>query len=427
MSCILNIILGAAPPSKEEIDKMKIKSLSALLTVFAISLSLVSCGNILGGTPPADSEAGLDSHKTTETENTPETEEAREIVTRTYKIAENLDSIKTLGRTSVSDEGLICDNVASGIEFNAYIEGELVLDLTISRGSVTTNGTVENSLNDDCYFTLYIDGIRADERIKAGKSSRTSLTLASFESGELHSIRIVKQTEPRNALALLEAVSFTGYLLDRPADGEYYIEFIGASTSCGYGNLTTVSSAAEAQKAINQDSTQAFPYLTAQKLGADYSVVGASGIGLVRGFRPFNMPFMLGLSSAYRSQTDFYEPTRIPDAVVINLSGNDYNKGVTADEWRAGMLAFVAQLRGMYGKDLPIICVYMKSNTYFPELTQSIFNDLGGEECGLYLCKTTNNTDGGNNHHSIAGQNLVAEELAEFIRSNDILNLEFLK
>ena len=198
-----------------------------------------------------------------------------------------------------------------------------------------------------------IDGIRADERIKAEKSSRASLTLASFERGELHSIRIVKQTEPRNALALLEAVSFTGYLLDRPADEEYYIEFIGASTSCGYGNLTTVSSAAEAQKSINQDSTQAFPYLTAQKLGADYSVVGASGIGLVRGFRPFNMPFMLGLSSAYRSQTDFYEPVRTPDAVVINLSDKD--------------------------------------------------------------------------HHSIAGQNPVAEELAEFIRAKDILNQEFLK
>ena len=337
-------------------------------------------------------------------------------------MAENLNSIKPLGRTSVSENGLICDNVASGIEFNAYIEGELVLDVTISNGSVTTNGKVENSLNNDCYFTVFIDGVRANKRIKAPKASTSSLTLATFERGEVHNIRIVKQTEPRNALALFEAVGFRGYFETKPGDEKYYIEFIGVSTSCGYGNLTTVSSAAEAQKAVNLDSTQAFPYLTAQSLGTDYSAVGASGIELVKGYRPFNMAFMFEMSSAYRSQTDFYEPARTPDAVVINLSGNDYNKGVTADEWRAGVLSFVARILEVYGKDVPIIWIYMKSNTYFPFLTQEIFNALGGEENGLYLCKTTNNTDAGNNHHSIAGQEKVAEEIATFIREKGILD-----
>lgn len=78
--------------------------------------------------------------------------------------------------------------------------------------------------------------------------------------------------------------------------------------------------------------------------------------------------------------------------VVINLSGNDRQKGVTAEEWRAGVLGLVAQIRLSYGADVPIVWIYMKSNTYFPELTQSIFNNLGDEENGLYLCKTTNNT-----------------------------------
>ena len=63
----------------------------------------------------------------------------------------------------------------------------------------------------------------------------------------------------------------------------------------------------------------------------------------------------------------------------------------------------------------------MKDNNYFPTLTQKIFEDLGGEEEGIYLCKTANNTDGGNGHHSVVGQKKVAEEIASFIQSKDIL------
>ena len=393
-------------------------------------LSFTSCDEIFEMLSPPESEKVTETEKDSESESESECEsesekpdeEVKEIVNMTYNIAENLDTIKALGRVSVAADGLICDHVAAGIEFNAYIEGTLKLTLTVSRGSVTTNGVVEKSLNDDCYFTLIIDGERVEQRIKADKSSTATITLTTFDEGGVHNIRIVKQTEPRNALALLESLSFTGYFEDKPVDNEHYIEFLGASISCGYGNLTSGGTALEAQKSVNQDSTQAFPYLTAQRLGVDYSAVGASGIGLVRGYRPFNMPYMFGMSSAYRSQTDFYHPVRTPDAVIINLSGNDLNKGVTADEWRAGVMGIVAQIRGVYGKDVPIIWIYMKSNTYFPDLTQNIFNDLGGEENGLYLCKTTNNTDGGNNHHSVAGQNKVADELAAFITEKGILN-----
>ena len=421
---------------------MKTKRLIILVLSCILAFSLVSC-DILSIINPSETEtesetetkaknetlseseseskSESDTEEDDETDTETETEEIKEIVDMTYNVAESIDNIKTHGRTSLGDSGLFCDNVATGIEFNAYIEGDLTVKLTISRGSVTTNGTVEKSLNDDCYFTLIIDGIRVEERIKAARSSTSTLTLATFEEGGVHNVRLIKQTEPRNALCCIETVSFKGYFEERPADNKYYLEFIGASTSCGYGNLTTVSSAAEAQKSVNQDSTQAFPYLTAQLLGADHSAIGASGIGLVRGFRPFNMPFMFGMDSAYRSQTEFHDPVRIPDAVIINLSGNDYSKGVTADEWRAGAMSFIAQIRGVYGEDTPIIWIYAKENTYFPTLTQNIFNDLGGEENGLYLCRTTNNTDGGNGHHSIAGQNVVAGEIAAFITEKNIL------
>ena len=58
----------------------------------------------------------------------------------------------------------------------------------------------------------------------------------------------------------------------------------------------------------------------------------------------------------------------------------------------------------------------------FPELTRNIFNDLGGEENGLYLCKATNNTGSGNDHPCIAGQNKIADEITAFVMEKGILN-----
>ena len=68
---------------------------------------------------------------------------------------------KTHGRTSVVSEGLACDASASGIEFNAYIEGDLKITLNISQSAHLD----EKHLTNESYFTLYIDGVRSEERI----------------------------------------------------------------------------------------------------------------------------------------------------------------------------------------------------------------------------------------------------------------------
>ena len=100
-------------------------------------------------------------------------------------VAEKLSSIKTHGRTTVSADGLVCDFSSSGIEFNAYIEGALKIDIKVEQGIKVAD---YDARNDDCYFTLYIDGVRSDVRFKANKSSETTLTLAEFAEGGVHNI-----------------------------------------------------------------------------------------------------------------------------------------------------------------------------------------------------------------------------------------------
>ena len=120
-----------------------------LLLVLACSLplSLFACGGAETTTAPeSDTSVGETSSQTAQTtqENDPDPSlPAKEIVTKTYQVTEVLDSLKPLGRTSVVPTGLACDHVASGIEFNAYIQGKLTIDITVLKGG-------DDAREDDC-------------------------------------------------------------------------------------------------------------------------------------------------------------------------------------------------------------------------------------------------------------------------------------
>ena len=82
---------------------------------------------------------------------------------------------------------------------------------------------------------------------------------------------------------------------EAPANKDKNIEFIGDSIVCGHENLCQ-SGDADQGKAVNEDGTRAFAYLTSELLGADCSVIGCSGIGIDKGFTNF-------------SEDDFYPKT----------------------------------------------------------------------------------------------------------------------
>lgn len=386
---------------------MKMKRFITLFLSLLLCLSLVACNEADTNTDNPSSDTQQEPTNT-DTTDTTDTEGTKVIETKTYKLDETLANIKTLGRTTTVKGGLACDHMASGIEFNAYIEGTLTLNVTVSKGTA-------DARTDDCYFTVYIDGARQEQRLKATKSTSTKLTLATFETGGVHNIRVVKQTEPRNALAVLTDVSFTGYFEEAPTASKYLIEFLGDSLTVGYGNLTSGGTATVAQTSVNQDGTQAYAYLTAEKLGADCSIIAASGIGLVKGFRSFPMSQLFDKDSYYRNNTDLFTPARTPDLVVINLGGNDNSKGVSSSEYESGAIALINQIRLAYGESMPIIL--MHKETYATAI-ENIVKNSGG---GLYMCTLITNKDGGNNHPSLEAHKLNADLLAKFIQDNNIL------
>ena len=397
---------------------MKAKRFISLLLTLILAFGLISCDK---EEPTSDTESQVSEETSTEEStsdtNNDKTPEAPKVVTKKYNFKDILDNIKVFGRTSAIGNSISCDHVASGVEFNAYVEGKLTVNVTVTKG--VTHAGAADTRNDNCYFTLYVDGVRSETRFMANKNTTTTLELASFEEGGVHNFRLIKQTEPRNALATLDSVSFTGYFAERPADAQYYVEFIGDSITAGYGNLTDkTKGAAVAETAINQDSTKSFAYLTAQKLGADHTTVSTSGIGVSAGWRSFPMKDLYGANSYYRSKTATYTPTRTPDVVVINLGTNDESKQVTPDAYKTAVKDLIQQVRANYG-NVPIVWGYgmMSKTASYVSSLQSAMSDLGGESAGLYMCQLTYDRDAGASHPDLAAHESSAETLSAFIKT----------
>ncbi len=378
---------------------MKISKLISIILTMTMLLSLASCNGNTNPNTDDTTEAPISSAP--ESTTPPPTP-----TLSTYSLAESTEHLKLYGRVSASGDGLACDFTASGIEMCIYIEGELKLGVSATA---------------DTYFTVFVDGKRTPERLFAPGGKTSELVVASFESGGTHKIRILKQTEARFSLSVLTTLNFFGYFEDAVKDSGTYIEFIGDSIVCGHGNLCT-SATSNAGTALYEDGTVAFPYITAEALGADLSVVGCSGIGIAKGFTDFTESAFYDKLSYFRDKTKTYSFSRVPDLVVINLGTNDHIKGSGEDEFKAGVKALIELVRTSYGQDVRIVWTHnMMMDEREASYVADVFAAEGGESAGLYMCSLGRNTGGGNGHPTKDAHAQAALTLLDFISTKELL------
>ncbi len=369
-----------------------------LLLTFIFSLASCKSESVTDETPAGD---------------VPPEDDTPKIVHKIYDLSTKEDTakIKINGRSAIGESGINCDSSVSGIEFNAYVEGELKLTLNVSQ-STNLNEKIKN----ECYFTLYIDGVRSETRFKADAGDNT-LTLASFETGAVHNIKLVKQTGAHGALCTLKSLEFTGYFGEKPADKELLVEFIGDSITVGYENLCTGSDPNRGQP-IMQDGTQGFAYLTAEKLDADISSICVSGMGIAKGYRQFLADEFFDATSYYRDPSESYKATRKPDVVVINLGTNDQNKSADDSELIKKVASLINAVRTKYGKSVPIVWVHgMMGAGKWTMISMVLENQFKGESGKIYSLELPQNNDGGGGHPGLAAHKSASEALSEFIKT----------
>ena len=380
------------------------KRVAAILLALAMAVPFASCAMIDPAPNPGTSaRSATEAQKadgttktpgSSSTPDNPETPDDRTV----FALNESSAWVKKLDpRMEATADGIPCDWSASGIEFVATGKGDMTFALT-----VTTN---MGAGKEGCFFRAYVDGaayLNGESAYYEVKKGDATITLKNLPEGT-HTIRLVKVTGYTLANTMLKSVSFDGTVAETaPAAKNLLLEFVGDSICCGWGVIGDHKGAYS-----DQDATMAYPYLIAEAMGADLSVMALSGQGLTVG----NPGIFAGYryASPNRSMKTEYGFARKADYSILNVGTNDAFQNLSAADFEAKLKAFVAVVREKNGADCRIVLVGGMMKTEYNDIIKRVTHELGGaaEKYYVYIADQA----AGGNHPTEAEHREYAELL----------------
>lgn len=182
--------------------------------------------------------------------------------------------------------------------------------------------------------------------ITISEDNPTSYVLAEGLPSGNHTIELVKETEYNTQVAFYGFHVEGGELTNPPERPPLKLEFYGDSNAAGMNVFDPMDQGSD----IDHSAYYSFPFITARILNAESSNISMSGVGMTdRPWRNllnlYNLINMDDVPSGH-NVWDFSQYT--PDAVVINLSSNDYPEGATKDEIKTAWKKFASTIRAHY-------------------------------------------------------------------------------
>ena len=203
-------------------------------------------------------------------------------------------------------------------------------------------------------YNIFIDG-RLDKIIRT--TDDTIYVIANNLRDKVHSLLITKRTEAKFGIAAFEGFILDGgkSVLKVKEKKQRKIEFIGDSFLAGFG-----SDGESADCLFSRETENCYvsfgPQL-ARRLNADYSIVAASGIGVVKNYGDslrssmFPLPYYYDrvcMNDTLLWDYRFWQP----DLVVVRLGRNDYwqKPHPSRETFRTAYINFLKTVRYHYPK-----------------------------------------------------------------------------
>jgi len=291
-------------------------------------------------------------------------------------------NVKLLGRAEATDNGVVTNFPADGMEFTLDCGGTLKVTIDAKR---TTDA-----------YQLFIDG----KAVSSTWAKTAELELATLIEPGMHTIRIVqdKEVDTSGKVNTVSAitVSTKGGEMKATAPGKYFIEYIGASCEAGCG---TLGGNKDPWGIDYHSATHSHCYLTAVDLEADYAIVAKGGIGLLRETSKRNQMNLYKYHNGYRSETP-YTPARKPDVIVTNIPGGNDNAYFSEDELFEQGKIFYDELRKLNGASTKIVFIggnmrsSSSSSANASNAKHRLVEYLGGEAKGVYYLDLPNGPNG---------------------------------
>lgn len=327
--------------------------------------------------------------------------------------------VKVNGRALYRDNTRYLGFSCSSIEFcfkGRYAEAELIPE------------PVESADGENSYFSVTVN---SKEVYKGILTEKKVFTLVDNDVSEELCVKITKLSEGcfgAIGIGYIKTVS-ESEIVPAPKSDKM-IEFIGDSLTCGYG--VEASGATEHFSTSTENGLKAYAALTAEQLGADYSIVGMNGIGVVSRYTPhgkkntdgFLMPDLYQYTDGFRSD-EIWESDYLPNICVIALGANDNSyTGVDPErkkEFSDGYIKFIGQVRKT-NPNAYIICVSgIQRSNLADTISASVDSyklQTGDENISFFRFISQKDSEGyGSDYHpSAVSQKRFSEELYGYIK-----------
>ncbi len=315
---------------------------------------------------------------------------------RSMRIPVTSENAKLQSRTVVQNDILWLVQSGSAAEFT--VQG--------TSASLTLAGSsgIRNDPDFRPRYAVYLDGELLCDALMEQESETIELWKGTQRSVSVKVMLLSEAMYGGVGIRSLDVESGAVSPVTAAAKNPLKIGFIGDSITCAYG--VEGASQGDSFKTSTENFSKSYAYLTAQKLGADYTTCCYSGHGIVSGYSSDGtknaeslIPDCYEKSSKYtdyNTEWDFSDPC---DAVVINLGTNDINYVAKEPETRGE--EFVEEYKSFlktvrrHNPDAAIICTVgtMGGDEIYTLIEQAV-SECGDKKVSCYFSKTHSMTDG---------------------------------
>ncbi len=325
-------------------------------------------------------------------------------VRKNYAIDDITDSLYLTGRSELTDDGIVCDQITSGFKFRAICEGRFSVSFKADKPGYL------NVIIDENYDNIL--------RIQYSAGEQTKWINESLPYA-YHTFHFLKSNEFNTGSITFTNVGINGVKAGvAPKQKKLKIEFYGDSTTSGYGNITDVSNADEPQY---QDGSKTFATYTSYKLNADFAVAAKGGYGVLGGLSdPAGTADAFFWNNSVTNQTMWDSSSYDADIIVISYGSNDNNRdkeNLDKQAFKTKCLEILTTIHEQ-NPDAPIVWIlgmcYVDPNL---PMYQTI-KELDAELDYMHFVHISTAQRGGDSHPNVEDHQKAADDLCAYLEEN---------
>ena len=337
-------------------------------------------------------------------------------------------SVRWIGRTEYGADGnMYCYYTATG--FTVKFTGTCL--------KVTFNATNTQSDINRPYFIASVDKQSAPEGKSFALTSATqTVTVAENLTRGTHNVTVLKRSEPENSLTSISKIETDGQFKAPQNHTGLKFQILGGSGISGHGCF---GNEGDGWTTENSSSLNGFGYLAAKAFGAETQFVSNSGMGLLWSYRGVE-----SLSSAYdaagliaeyndngstksvRATGEWDHSKWVPDVVIVNIGGNDWNSHISTlsgsarteaeTQFKEAVKNLLTKIRTLY-PEAKVVWTCGSTRSGNGALANEAVNTLEFKD-SVKLVTIDESKDGADNHASVTTQTANAKKVADFITSS---------